>query len=81
MAGRSRIPAAYQEPRIQRTARVQRAARFFGELKHLDGVARAIRDELLHQRAADDFTYFEFLYGYKEATSGAVPCKPVQSPV
>ena len=57
--------AAYQEPRIRRTARVQRAARFFGELKHLDGVARAIRNELLHQRAADDFKYVDFLYGYK----------------
>jgi 2-polyprenyl-6-methoxyphenol hydroxylase-like FAD-dependent oxidoreductase len=63
--------AAYQQSRIPRTARVQRAARFFGELMHLDGVARAIRNELLHQRAADDFKYCEFLYGYNEATSGA----------
>jgi salicylate hydroxylase len=62
--------AAYQALRMERTARVQRAARFFGELMHLDGVARALRNERLHQRAADDFAYCEFLYGYKETTSG-----------
>jgi 3-hydroxybenzoate 6-monooxygenase len=70
--------AAYQEPRIERSARVQRAARFFGELMHLDGVARAIRNELLQQRAADDFKYCEFLYGYKEATGGAACSRQVR---
>jgi 2-polyprenyl-6-methoxyphenol hydroxylase-like FAD-dependent oxidoreductase len=63
--------AAYQEPRVRRTARVQRAARVFGELMYLDRVARAVRDELLRRRAADDFTYVEFLHGRNEATSGA----------
>jgi 2-polyprenyl-6-methoxyphenol hydroxylase-like FAD-dependent oxidoreductase len=73
--------AAYQESRIPRSARVQRAARLFGELMHLDGVARAIRNELLHQRAAGDFKYCEFLYGYHEATSDADRRQQGQSPV
>lgn len=55
---------AYQNERIPRTARVQRTARFFGELKHLDGVGRAVRNALLQKRAPDDFEYFDFLYGY-----------------
>jgi salicylate hydroxylase len=73
--------AAYQQPRIRRSARVQRAARFFGELMHLDGVARAIRNALLYQRTADGFKYVEFLYGNKDATSAAARRKQVQSPV
>ena len=40
------------------------AARFFGELKHLDGVGRAVRNALLQKRSPDDFDYFDFLYGY-----------------
>ena len=55
---------AYQNERIPRTARVQRTARFFGELKHLDGVGRAVRNALLQKRSPDDFEYFDFLYGY-----------------
>jgi salicylate hydroxylase len=54
---------AYQARRIPRTARVQGIARFFGELKHVDGVGRSLRNELLGKRAADDFEYFEWLYG------------------
>ena len=55
--------AVYQQRRIPRTARVQGIARFFGELKHVDGVGRILRNELLGRRAADDFEYFEWLYG------------------
>jgi 3-hydroxybenzoate 6-monooxygenase len=55
----------YQERRIPRTARVQATARFFGEVKHVDGVGRALRNALLEKRAADDFEYFEWLYGYR----------------
>jgi salicylate hydroxylase len=55
---------AYQEERIPRTARVQRMARFFGELKHLDGVGRAVRNALLQKRSPDDFEHFDFLYGH-----------------
>ena len=55
---------AYQEERMPRTARVQRTARFFGDLKHLDGAGRAARNALLQKRAPDDFEYFDFLYGF-----------------
>ena len=57
---------AYQERRTARTARVQTAARFFGDLKHLDGAGRAVRNALLEKRAADDFEYFDWLYGYSD---------------
>jgi 2-polyprenyl-6-methoxyphenol hydroxylase-like FAD-dependent oxidoreductase len=55
---------AYEAERIPRTARVQRTARFFGDLKHLDGVGRSVRNALLQKRSPDDFDYFDFLYGY-----------------
>jgi hypothetical protein len=45
---------------------------------HLDGGARAIRNALLHQRAADEFQSCEFLYGYDEATSGAACSRQVR---
>src|ERR1700681_456651 len=56
---------AYQEPRIERTARVQGIARLFGEIKHVHGVSIQLRNALLAKRTADDFEYFEWLYGYK----------------
>lgn len=55
---------AYQQHRIPRTARVQEIARFFGDVKHVHGVGAALRNALLAKRAADDFEYFEWLYGY-----------------
>jgi len=55
---------AYEAERIPRTARVQQTARFFGDLKHLDGVGRLVRNALLQKRSPDDFDYFDFLYGY-----------------
>jgi len=56
---------AYQEPRIERTARVQGIARFFGDVKHVHGVSIALRNALLAKRTPDDYEYFEWLYGYK----------------
>jgi salicylate hydroxylase len=55
---------AYEAERVPRTARVQRTARFFGDLKHLDGAGRSVRNALLQKRSPDDFEYFDFLYGY-----------------
>jgi len=55
----------YQQRRIPRTARVQKAARFFGDLKHVNGVGISLRNALLAKRTPDDFEYFEWLYGYK----------------
>ncbi len=56
---------AYQEIRIPRTARVQRIARLFGDIIHSDGITALLRNELLTQRAADDFTYTDWFYGYQ----------------
>lgn len=53
---------AYQETRIPRTARVQRTARLFGEICHIDGVGAMMRNALLAQRAYDDYTYVNWLY-------------------
>ncbi|MDQ1626696.1 MAG: 3-hydroxybenzoate 6-monooxygenase [Actinomycetota bacterium] len=60
---------AYQAVRVPRTARVQRTARTWGEMWHVDGVGRLLRDELLRRRADDDHTYVEWLYG--RGTDGA----------
>jgi len=56
---------AYQQPRIERTSRVQGIARSFGEIKHVHGVSIQLRNALLAKRTADDYEYFEWLYGYK----------------
>jgi 2-polyprenyl-6-methoxyphenol hydroxylase-like FAD-dependent oxidoreductase len=57
--------ATYQQQRIPRTARVQQAARFFGDLKHIHGVGIGLRNALLSKRTPDDFEYFDWLYSYK----------------
>lgn len=54
---------AYQEPRIRRTARVQQTARFFGEVKHVHGVGRVLRNALL--KGGDNFEYVDWLYSYR----------------
>ena len=54
---------AYQAVRVPRTARVQRSARAWGELWHLDGVARDVRNRYLRARRADDFVDIDWLYG------------------
>ncbi len=54
---------AYQEARIPRTARIQRSARIWGEIWHLDGTAKLVRDELFRQRRDDDHAHVEWLYG------------------
>ena len=55
---------AYQEARLPRTTRVQQTARLFGEICHIDGIGIALRNTLLAQRAYDDFTHIDWLYGY-----------------
>ncbi|TAJ49095.1 MAG: 3-hydroxybenzoate 6-hydroxylase [Herbiconiux sp.] len=52
--------AAVRRPR---TARVQRTARVWGDIWHVDGVARVLRNELLHQRDLTDYRYLDWLYG------------------
>jgi 3-hydroxybenzoate 6-monooxygenase len=58
---------AYQDARAPRAARIQRSARTWGEIWHLDGTAKLVRDELFRQRRDDDHTHVEWLYGRETA--------------
>jgi 2-polyprenyl-6-methoxyphenol hydroxylase-like FAD-dependent oxidoreductase len=62
-----RDPAAalkrYQDVRAPRTALVQSTARTWGEIWHVEGVARAMRNRLLRDRAPGDQEFVEWLYG------------------
>ncbi|NYE48430.1 salicylate hydroxylase [Spinactinospora alkalitolerans] len=55
--------AAYQEARTERTARVQRTARVWGDIWHVDGLARLLRNELFSDRDPADFKHVDWLYG------------------
>ena len=54
--------AAYAARRAPRAMRVQRTARTWGEIWHVDGVAKLIRDELLLDRDVADHKYVAWLY-------------------
>jgi salicylate hydroxylase len=54
---------AYTEARIPRPARVQRVARIWGDIWHVDGLARMLRNELFRQRRPDDHRHIEWFYG------------------
>jgi 3-hydroxybenzoate 6-monooxygenase len=41
---------------------VQRTARTWGEIWHVDGVAMALRDQAFRLRAEDDFSRIDWLY-------------------
>jgi len=53
---------AYQRERMNRTARVVLSSRFFGEYIHVDGGARALRNELARRRDPDDPWEVDWLY-------------------
>ena len=56
---------AYQGKRYLRTARVQTTARFAGEfLFHLEGVAREVRNQLMVNSSATDYTPLDWLYAH-----------------
>ncbi|MQA09866.1 MAG: FAD-binding protein [Pseudonocardiaceae bacterium] len=54
---------AYQEERIPRTAEIQRVARVWGDIWHVDGLAAMLRNEVFTQRRHDDHRHIEWLYG------------------
>lgn len=60
----------YQEVRAPATARVQRRARQWGEIWHVDGVARLLRNELLRTRALDDYRHIDWLYAVRPEGGG-----------
>ena len=53
---------AYQRERMNRTARVVLSSRFFGEYIHVDGGARALRNELARERDVDNPWEVDWLY-------------------
>jgi salicylate hydroxylase len=57
---------AFQEERIPRTARVQKSARTWGEIIHaVDPISILLRDTILKQRDAKDYSYTDWIYGQK----------------
>ena len=57
---------AYQQIRASHTAKVQHAARAFGELWHRRPEELPRRNRLLAQRAHDDYIELDWLYGARE---------------
>jgi salicylate hydroxylase len=53
----------YQRIRAPHTARVQRAARLWGDTWHIDGVGAVLRDELFSRNPPDGYRYTDWLYG------------------
>jgi 3-hydroxybenzoate 6-monooxygenase len=54
---------AYQEVRSAHTAKVQRAARAFGDLWHRQPAELESRNQLLARRSHDDYSELDWLYG------------------
>ncbi|WP_283135666.1 FAD-dependent oxidoreductase [Rhizohabitans arisaemae] len=54
---------AAQHVRAPRTARLQRAARVWGETWHASGLTRLLRNELLMTRSPDDYRHIDWIYG------------------
>ncbi len=54
--------ASYAAVRAPHAIRVQRAARTWGEIWHVDGVAKLLRDELLLDRDVADHKHVQWLY-------------------
>ena len=42
---------------------MQRTARIWGDIWHVDGLAMALRDEAFRLRHPEDFTHVDWLYG------------------
>jgi len=59
--------AGYEASRVESTARVQRSARTWGEIWHVGGVAKLLRDEYLLDRDPADLRHVDWLYGQPEA--------------
>lgn len=53
----------YAAASSERTARVQTTARTWGDIWHVDGLARQLRNALFRDRDATDYKYLDWLYG------------------
>src|ERR1700733_14696462 len=72
-AGEAGLPvsnglAGYAARRAPRAIRVQRTARTWGDIWHVDGVAKLLRDELLLDRDVADHKHVKWLYGEDAVT-------------
>jgi 3-hydroxybenzoate 6-monooxygenase len=54
---------AYSDVRTAHTARVCSTSRAWGELWHLDGQAREVRNQVLRGRQTRDYSFTDWLYG------------------
>jgi 2-polyprenyl-6-methoxyphenol hydroxylase-like FAD-dependent oxidoreductase len=52
----------YERRRLAQASRVQRTARIWGDIWHVDGLAMLLRDEAFRLRAEDDFTRIDWLW-------------------
>mgnify|MGYP000026107622 CR=1 FL=1 len=67
--------------RAPRTARVQRNARTWGDIWHVDGVAAALRDDALAHRGPTDYRSTDWLFGHTAAQRGSSPtANPTANP-
>jgi salicylate hydroxylase len=73
--------ARYAAVRAPRAARVQRTARTWGEIWHVGGVAKLIRDELLLTRDVADHRHVSWLFGHPVFGPGASELKAGPDPV
>jgi 2-polyprenyl-6-methoxyphenol hydroxylase-like FAD-dependent oxidoreductase len=55
---------AYESARKLRTERVQRTARWFGDVMHLAGAGAVFRNQVLASRSSQSYQELDFLYGY-----------------
>ena len=53
----------YEARRLEQASRVQRTARTWGDIWHVDGLAMALRDEAFRLRATDDLRRVDWLWG------------------
>ena len=60
--GRPGRLCGYEHRRLAQASRVERTARTWGEVWHVDGVAMALRDETFRLRAEDDFSRIDWFY-------------------
>jgi salicylate hydroxylase len=52
----------YEAERTARTGLIQTTARTWGEIWHVSGIARTLRNELFRRRDPADYTYLDWLY-------------------
>ena len=63
----------YRGRRAPRTARILTTARGWGEILHVDGAARTLRNELLTHRDTGDYQYTDWPYGQAAQAGNGSP--------